>query len=367
MLSHLSMAELFNIAKGKIGILSATPGDYTLVTTGENHSTHIEPHFSGDAVCIPLISATGHGHASLKRLHHVKGDFAVGSILCACVNKRPDIVLARYVYYYLTACKESVLIPLMQGTANMSMKVKDINKIKLPLPSLSRQESIVSALDELQDKVRKVEEHLCVVESNAENLLALYFSSIIKGVPLRLIEEVAPLIRREQIIELDGMYPELGVRSFGKGTFHKPTLMGTDVGSKRLFKIEPGDLIFSNVFAWEGAIAVAQLEDAGRFGSHRFITCKVDRNILIPDFLRYYFLTDEGLLKINEASPGGAGRNRTLGLKKLMAIKVPVPSIEVQNTFKQLLADVNMLKEKHSAIRQANSALIPAMLERIFI
>jgi hypothetical protein len=48
------------------------------------------------------------------------------------------------------------------------------------------------------------------------------------------------------------------IRSFGKGTFHKPPLSGSDVGTKRLYRIEPGDLLFSNVFAWEGAIAIAQ-------------------------------------------------------------------------------------------------------------
>lgn len=133
----VKMGELFQIAKGRIGIMAATPGSFPLVTTGEGFLSHIEPHFSGDAVCIPLISATGHGHASLKRLHYIEGEFAVGSILCACVNKAPDRVLARYAYYYLSTCKDSALIPLMQGTANMSMKVQDIVGVEIPLPPLA--------------------------------------------------------------------------------------------------------------------------------------------------------------------------------------------------------------------------------------
>src|SRR5260221_1482662 len=40
-----------------------------------------------------------------------------------------------------------------------------------------------------------------------------------------------------------------------------------------LFTIEPGDLLFNIVFAWEGAVAVARQQDKGRFGSHRFLTC----------------------------------------------------------------------------------------------
>ncbi|MHB8235970.1 MAG: restriction endonuclease subunit S [Acidithiobacillus ferrivorans] len=362
----VAMGELFHLEKGKIGIKASTPGFFPLVTTGEEYLSHIEPHFSGDSICIPLISATGHGHASLKRLHHIEGEFAVGSILCACVNSAPDRVVARYTYYYLSAYKDSVLIPLMQGTANMSMKVSDIAGVRIPLPPLAEQQAIVSRLDTLADKARQVNEHLEAIERDADRLLAVSFRDAIADAPLQPMAEVAPLVRREVAIELEGIYPELGIRSFGKGTFHKPPLTGADVGTKRLFSIEPGDLLFSNVFAWEGAIAVAQPGDAGRFGSHRFITCCVDPDITSAEFLRYYFLTDAGLEKIGEASPGGAGRNRTLGLEKLMVIQVPIPSRAVQRRFDTLQAKVAALKARHATIRRANNALIPATLERVF-
>lgn len=362
----VALGDLFQVERGKVGIMAATPGSFPLVTTGEVFGSHIEPHFSGDAVCIPLISATGHGHASLKRLHHITGEFAVGSILCACVNREPERIMGRFVYYYLSACKDSVLIPLMQGTANMSMKVTDVAGVRLPLPPLDVQRAVVARLDTLAEKTREVEAHLDAVERDAEHLLALRFRDLIADAPLRPMAEVAPLVRREQTIDLDGIYPELGIRSFGKGTFHKPPLSGSEVGTKRLYRIEPGDLLFSNVFAWEGAIAIAQPTDAGRFGSHRFITCNAVPGLVTAEFLRYYFLTDDGMLKIGEASPGGAGRNRTLGLEKLMAIQVPVPPLAAQQTFDRLQAEVAALKAKHAAIREANAALLPATLERLF-
>ena len=221
-------------------------------------------------------------------------------------------------------------------------------------------------LDALAEKTRQVEAHLDAVERDAEHLLALRFRDAIADAPMRQMAEVAPLVRREQTIDLDCSYPELGIRSFGKGTFHKPPLSGSEVGTKRLYRIEPGDLLFSNVFAWEGAIAIAQPADTGRFGSHRFITCRANPELTTAEFLRYYFLTDEGMLKIGDSSPGGAGRNRTLGLDKLMVIAVPMPSLAVQHTFDRLQAEIAALKAKHTAIRQANAALIPATLERVF-
>lgn len=254
-----------------------------------------------------------------------------------------------------------------EGTTNR-VRIKEDRFLdqQIGLPPLSEQQAIVARLDALAEKTRQVEAHLDAVEGDAEHLLALRLRDVIADAPLRTMADVAPLVRREQQIDLEGSYPELGIRSFGKGTFHKPPLSGSEVGTKRLFRIEPGDLLFSNVFAWEGAIAVAQPADAGRFGSHRFITCRVAPHLVTAEFLRYYFLTDDGMLKIGEASPGGAGRNRTLGLEKLMAIQVPVPPLAAQQFFDRLQADVAALKAKHAAIRQANAALIPATLERIF-
>ena len=156
--------------------------------------------------------------------------------------------------------------------------------------------------------------------------------------------DVAPIVRRSVDIRHEDVYPELGIRSFGRGTFHKSPLSGTDAGTKRLFRIEPGDLVLSNVFAWEGAIAVASPADVGRFGSHRFITCVTDPERAIAEFLKFYLTASpEGQEQVRRASPGGAGRNRTLGIEKLGQIKVPLPSLAEQQA---IVAHLDALAEK---------------------
>jgi type I restriction enzyme S subunit len=180
------------------------------------------------------------------------------------------------------------------------------------------------------------------------------------------MSEVASIVRRRVEIELEGEYAELGVRSFGKGTFHKPVLSGIDVGTKKLYSIYPGDLVFSNVFAWEGAIAVVQPEDAGRVGSHRFITCVAEEGVTTPDFLSFYLLTNEGIEKIREASPGGAGRNRTLGLKKLEKIEVPIPGYDKQLWFNRLQAQAAAIARAQAENQTELDALLPSILDKAF-
>ena len=137
-------------------------------------------------------------------------------------------------------------------------------------------------------------------------------------------------------------------------------------GPTRSIRYAVRDLVFNIVFAWEGAVAIARDEDEGRVGSHRFLTCVPESGGPSVEFLLYYFLSREGLRRLGEASLGGAGRNRTLGLKKLAAITVPVPSPEKQRWFDRLQAKVRTLRKAHAETSGELDTLIPAMLHEVF-
>ena len=178
--------------------------------------------------------------------------------------------------------------------------------------------------------------------------------------------KVAPLVRRVVSIDPQTKYPELGIRSFYKGTFQRRTVPGADFSWQDLYRIRTGDLIFSNIMAWEQAIAIAMPEDDGCVGNHRMLSCEEDSNTAVAGFIWYYFTTPEGFEKIYAASPGTAARNRTMTAPALMALEVPVPALTVQKTFNRLQVEFTTLTGKHAAIRKANAALLPATLERVF-
>ena len=120
------------------------------------------------------------------------------------------------------------------------------------------------------------------------------------------------------------------------------------------------------MFAWEGAVAVAKAEDVGRVGSHRFIACAPKKGISTASFLCFYFLTEEGLEKLGDASPGGAGRNRTLGLESLVAIGVPLPPYEKQLWFDNLQVKMEALKKLQAETAAELAALLPSILDKAF-
>jgi len=285
-----------------------------------------------------------------------------------CFNIDASTVLPHFFEWYsrtpefIDLCRRA-----SEGSTNrVRMKEEKFLKMTVPLPSLHEQRRIVQQLDRVAALVNERRRAIDATERETQALLLKAFQRAVDGAPLRPMSEVAPLVRRPVEIDLDGTYPELGVRSFGRGTFHKPDLPGTEVGNKKLFRICAGDLLFNIVFAWEGAVAVVQPEDEGRVGSHRFLSCVPAPETATVEFLRFYFSTPEGLQKLGEASPGGAGRNRTLGLKKLEDLLVPVPPIERQHWFDRLQKKVREAGGIRASTAQDLEALIPAMLHEIF-
>ncbi|MBN9492556.1 restriction endonuclease subunit S [bacterium] len=151
------------------------------------------------------------------------------------------------------------------------------------------------------------------------------------------------LQRRWLTPELDGRYVEIGVRSFGRGIFHKAPVTGADLGSKRVLRIEPGDLVLMNVFAWEGAVAVARGKEAGTIGSHRYATYTPDSGRCSAEFLNLFFKTERGRDLLRRVSPGSAGRNRTLNLARFGDQIVPLPTLDEQQ---RIVAQIDAIAAK---------------------
>lgn len=236
----------------------------------------------------------------------------------------------------------------------------------VPLPPLAEQQEVVSRLDSLANHLRQVAEHLDEIELDTKRLLAVRFHKAVEGAPYRPMAEVAPVVRRSVTIDSATRYREVGARSFGKGLFLKPDFFGAEATWEKPVWVEQGDLVLSNIKAWEGAIAVAGPKHDRCIASHRYITCVPRYDVATSGFLGYYFLTQDGLDKIGVASPGTADRNRTLSLSNLGKIDVPVPMLSKQQAFDALQAKVADVAAQRAAVRQVTAALIPAMLGRVF-
>lgn len=175
------LSEICTITKGKIGITKAILGKYPLVATSEERRSHNEYHFEGEAVLIPLVSSTGHGHRSLKRIHYQTGKFAVGSILCAVMPKDKTILNAEYLYRFLNLNKEIELVSRMRGMANVSLPMREIGKVEIPLPPLEKQLEFVEEYKELEAVNGELSEELTSQLSLVTQLRQAFLREAMQG------------------------------------------------------------------------------------------------------------------------------------------------------------------------------------------
>ena len=152
------LGEIFSVEKGLIGIQKAIEGEFPLVVTGEQRLTHTEFHFEGKAVIVPTVSSTGHGHASLKRIHYQEGKFAVGNILVCIMPLRPEYYNMKFIYNYLDTYKEFFFVEKMKGAANVSLKISSIKETPIPCIPIEIQnkyEKLIEFCDGLEQNIKE--------------------------------------------------------------------------------------------------------------------------------------------------------------------------------------------------------------------
>ena len=165
------------------------------------------------------------------------------------------------------------------------------------------------------------------------------------------------LSRVERPVEVkpNELYTQIGIRSHGKGLFYKEPVTGAALGNKAVFWIEPDCFIVNIVFAWEQAIGKTTQSEVGMIGSHRFPMYRPVNDRVDIDYLISYFLTKRGTDILEAASPGGAGRNKTLGQDRFLKSKIVLPPIEEQQKIAAILTTqdkVIELKERRLAEKQ---------------
>lgn len=276
-----------------------------------------------------------------------------------------DRIESRYLYWVLKK-----YVPELQnmgrGCTFDEISKRQVESFQIPVPPLQEQRRIVSRIEELTNRADEARRLILEKEAEFDILIRAIYQRMIESADWQPLKQVANLVRRKIDMKPDEKYEEMGIRSFGKGTFKKPVLTGEQVGGKHIYRIHEGDLVFNNVFAWEGAIAVAQPEDHGRVGSHRFITYSPHKGKATAEFLCHHFLSEQGLEAIGAASPGSAGRNRTLGLAKLDTIKVPAPQYQEQVRFEALAKHRRQIQRESTAIDSELKTLQSAIIAKAF-
>ncbi|MUI17113.1 restriction endonuclease subunit S [Pseudomonas aeruginosa] len=245
-----------------------------------------------------------------------------------------------------------------QGTKVYAISPTRLARIKVAYPSDKREQQKIAdcllSLDEVIAAQRKKVEFLKTYKSGlmqqlfpreGETLPRLQFPEFTHASSWH-SQKVASLLSKASVavsVEAEKMYREIGIRSHGKGIFHKDPVLGKVIGEKRVFQVVQGALILNIVFAWEQAVAMTSDKEIGMIASHRFPMYLAKPGKCDAEYVKWFFLTKEGKRLLGVASPGGAGRNKTLGQKEFESLEIPLPvSVDEQTRIANCLSSLDV-------------------------
>lgn len=235
----------------------------------------------------------------------------------------------------------------------------------MPLPPLGEQQAIVARLDALAEKTRQVEAHLDAADVESSALLLSLHHKLAAGRIVRLGDAIE-LHEIDEPITPAGTYPQVGVRGFGGGLFAKGAINGTDTTYRAFHRLYEGAIVLSQVKGWEGAIARCPAELAGWFVSPEYRTFRCKPGQASSEYMGEIVKTEWFWQQLQDATRGvGARRERTRP-EQFLNIELALPKLSDQLRIVEVLQRQVPLKARHTAIREANAALLPATLERVF-
>lgn len=365
--TEVALGEACRFEKGTSPTLKTEAGPYPLVVTASYRRSSVDFQFNQPAVCIPLISSTGHGNAALHRIHYQDGKFALANLLVAAIPLEASQLSPKFLWRYLSAAKDRKLVPLMQGTANVSLKEQNLFDVTVPLPPMAEQQRIVAHLDAIEERLTCIKD---LREESAIESLALIRSLIhedhcdgIRHVSMReLVDWRSP----DTIVSQTESYTFAGVYSFGRGVFRKGAVSGMDFAYDRLTRLRAGEFTYPKLMAWEGALGIVPDDCDGCHVSPEFPVFTVDQSRVLPEILDIHFKTPSVWKKLADISTGTNLRRRRLNPNAFLGYKFPLPPMEVQEHIRRIANQAAAKRglQKSAAVMEA--ALLPSLLDRIF-
>jgi type I restriction enzyme, S subunit len=210
-------------------------------------------------------------------------------------------------------------------------RFSEMKGIQVGLPDLTTQKVIADFLDCETIRIDQlIEKKQSIIELFHQKLESLVHEGIIaSSTENGRFGFAATRVSRPVDLKSGASFVRLGLYNRGRGAFKKLEADEEDMGDSTFFWVEPGDLILSGQFAWEGAVALAGAGEAGCVVSHRYPVYSGTKRATTA-YLLAFFRTKMGDFILNEASRGSAGRNRPLNVNRLEKEKIPIPSATLQ-------------------------------------
>jgi len=138
-------------------------------------------------------------------------------------------------------------------------------------------------------------------------------------------------------------FPMVGVLSFGRGLFDREPIENGATSYKQFYRLKAEHVVMSQLFGWEGALALSNERFAGKFLSPQFPTFLVDPTRLDRQFLGWLMKRPAFWSDLGSRASGMGDRRRTLNPEALLVSQISLPPLDEQ---RRIVARIEELATK---------------------
>lgn len=272
----------------------------------------------------------------------------------------------KFIHYFLK--QEHVWQQLLDkskgiGARRNSVSEQQFLKLKINLPNILIQDTIVSRIELIQAKAEEINKLRMELEKEINDLrYSLYIKLQEKYNSIRIGDLLIPQ-NRSVTIQPNNIYKQVTVSGNHRGVSLRCKIKGSEIGSKQYLAKE-GDFIISKIDARNAAMGMIskELDEAVVTGDFPLFGFK---EIINPLFFYHFSNTPFFDKACKQASEGTTNRVR-LKMDRFYNIQIPMPPIEEQNRIVELLEKINEIKQTHKEQEAELKQLMPSLLDKAF-
>ena len=159
------------------------------------------------------------------------------------------------------------------------------------------------------------------------------------------------------LVDAATSYPMVGVLSFGRGLFEREAIVNGGTSYRHFYQLKAEHVVMSQLFGWEGALALSSEAFAGRFLSPQFPTFLCEETQLDRAYLGWLLRRRAFWEDLGSRASGMGDRRRTLTPEALFACEVPLPPLPEQRRI------VAQIEEQATLISEARTLRVQAVEE----
>jgi type I restriction enzyme S subunit len=173
-------------------------------------------------------------------------------------------------------------------------------------------------------------------------------SEVLPNWPTVRLGEVLRLDLNRVPVDASVSYPMVGVLSFGRGLFEREPIENGKTSYRVFYRLNAEHVVMSQLFGWEGALALSENKYAGRFLSPQFPTFLCNNELLDRNFLGWLMKRPTFWQDLGSRASGMGDRRRTLTPDALFKCEIPLPPLAEQ---RRIVARIEQLAGQIAAAR----------------